>query len=331
MIVPRLTQLGKKCNTNNHKEYFPIKILDDIKVDKHWFEGLFPKTKENMLFIFKSYGKHEFVELSYPHDNYTNLSDKQKDIWYNVYHCYLQQFNYSMYANFYKKDFVKVSISKSDLIILRDITKVKISRNPSSSWLENQWENLSVKFKEEIKSGLKKYDNNCFIKTEKSSAKNEIKLEPKYTSIDVLEHLTSCKEYYKEYEFILNGYMFEYEQNVIMMKWKEDFDRNREFRVIILDNKVKGISQQLWYKKIKYEPAELIKIGNAVVNFFKANKFYCKDITVDLIVDTNFNVELIECNPGGIYSSSGSSLFHWIEDMGELYDKSDNVYFKYCL
>lgn len=234
-IIP--TRLGKECNTNNHHEYFPVRITDKIEVDKDWYESLLPITQENLNIIFKNYGSYELTTLEYPYTN--ELTERQRTVWYNIYHCYLHQFDYIMYADFYKKDYVSIPINKSDLIILRDISKVRISRNPSLSWLNSQFKDLSNQFKENIKEGLKKYGNECFVKTEKSSAKNEVKLEPKYTLSDILYHLTSCREYYKEYDFILNGYEFEYQQNVIIMKWREDFNRNREFRMIILDGKIK--------------------------------------------------------------------------------------------
>lgn len=325
MVTIIETSKYKLCNTNNHFEYFPIKITEKITIDKFWYQNLLPETQNNIKLISPDFVLDDF---DYPHDNYSKLNDVQKDLWYNFYHCYLQQFNYSKYASFYKKDCSIVPISRQNLLILRDVAKVKSTYNPSMSWIEDKFDDLTNEFKNNIKNGLKKYDNECFIKTDKTSAKNEIRLEPKYTTTDVLNHISSCSQYYREYDYLLTKFKLDVSHNLIIMKWIDDFDEDREFRVIILNKKVKGISQQKWFKKLNHTNQELEKIGLAIVNFFTINGFYCKDITVDLIVDKDYNVNLIECNPGGLYSSSGSSLFHWIDDKDMLYDESDTVYIK---
>ncbi|ADO67403.1 hypothetical protein crov369 [Cafeteria roenbergensis virus] len=316
----------KECNTNNHNEYFPVEILDEnkIKIDKKWFNKLTYKTKKRLhAFI----SKYELDNLKFPHNNYKSLNESQLKLWYNIYHCYLQQYDFTEYADFYNKDYVKIDISKNNLAILHKVCKVVISTNTSTSWINTQFEDLSEEFILQIINGLKKYDNYCFIKTNKTSGKNEISLTPKSTYLDVLNHLTNCKEYYIHFNRALDKYKLGDTENLIISKWRDDFDKYREFRVIILDGKIKGISQQLWYEKIIYSEEEILKISNAIIEFFNQNKFYVPDMTVDINVNIKYHVDLIECNPGGLYSSSGSSLFHWINDYDKLYDNTDITYF----
>ncbi len=50
------------------------------------------------------------------------------------------------------------------------------------------------------------------------------------------------------------------------------------------------------------------------------NKF--NDLVLDIYIDINGEAHLIECNPGSMWGSSGSSLFNWIVDFETLHNKN---------
>ena len=327
------TKDKNNLNSNNHYEYNPFKVKNKIiEIDRIWYNKLLDISKSRIDQIKNHYKtKITFLEFKYPHDNHKELDNEiDKEIWYNLYYTYLHQYDYEEWYKDLNMNIELVKVNKSDLRILFELCRVRVIRNPSSSWIESQLDDLSEQFKIDITNALKKFNNHCFVKTSKTSGKNEVKLEPKYTLTDVLMHFTSCKEYFKEFKYIIdNDYKFDYSLHFIIMPWNEKLDRDREFRIIVLDNKIKGISQQKWYKKIEFGDSEINKIYESIKKWFSSQtKFPFSDVTIDLWVDKEYNVHIIECNPGGIYSSSGSSLFHWINDYDKLCDETDKTYFK---
>jgi len=322
-------------NSSNHYEYSPFKVTNKIiEIDKIWYTKLLSISKLRLEQT-KDYYKTQitFLEFKYPHDNYKNLNNIDnidKEIWYNLYCIYLHQYDYEEWYKDLNMNIELIKVNKSDLYILFELCKVRILRDPSRLWIESQLEDLSDKFKDNIKNALNKFNNYCFVKTSKTSGKNEIKLEPVCTVKDVIMHFTSCKEYFSEFKYIIdNIYKFDYDLHFIIMPWNDKLNIDREFRIIVLDNKIKGISQQKWYKKIEFDDLEINELYKSIKQWYDTlNKFPFNDATIDLWVDKEYNVRLIECNPGGIYSSSGSSLFHWINDYDKLYDGTDKTYFK---
>lgn len=105
-----------------------------------------------------------------------------------------------------------------------------------------------------------------------------------------------------------------------VLKWRTIMPRN-EFRVFVYQNHITAISQQHLYSLFDYKEEELIKMGEMIVNYFQdeiQNKFehlgsYVMDVAI-LYHTENPYVYFIELNPFGAHYSSGSALFHWLDD-----------------
>lgn len=150
-------------------------------------------------------------------------------------------------------------------------------------------------------------ESGAFVKSHSKSCKNDLALKPLKTPEDIIDNLTASKD-------ILSRWR-ESNNLLIMMPFIENLDRMREFRVIILNRKIAGISQQSWYKSLDWTPDEatfkaIQKLWEDELNA----KLYHADVVLDVYIDNLGVARLIECNPGGVWCSSGSALFSWVTD-----------------
>jgi len=124
--------------------------------------------------------------------------------------------------------------------------------------------------------------------------------------------------------------------------WRNDWNHNLEFRVFVHERKVVCISQYVttkytgWNKEnIKPVSLKILEYcNNHIIPKFELNSFVVDVICVSQnnipIIDssTHFDVELVEFNPFGKELSSGSALFHWLNDSA-MYGTGENVIVRY--
>lgn len=114
--------------------------------------------------------KITFPEFKYPHNNHKEHNNEiDKEIWYNLYYTYLHKYDYEEWYKDLNMNIELVKVNRSDLQILFELYRVRVIRNPSSSWIESQLDDLSKQFKINIRNALKRFNNNCFVKTSKTS------------------------------------------------------------------------------------------------------------------------------------------------------------------
>ena len=87
--------------------------------------------------------------------------------------------------------------------------------------------------------------------------------------------------------------------------------------LFVLGIKVTDISQQKLYQVFDY-------IDKGIVSN-TCEKYWmpcvpCKSFVADIWIDfENEKAYLLECNPVGVHSASGSALLHWVRDLDVLY------------
>jgi len=164
-----------------------------------------------------------------------------------------------------------------------------------------------------------------FAKISDKSAKHGIKLEPCFKLEDVFNCLTRSPD-------ILRTLMKEGTgAYLILLPWDERINESNEFRVIIQDRQVVAISQQIWYKKVNMAADKCQDIAWSIHHYYKTKKdeLPYNDCVLDVWVDEHNVTRLIEINPGSAWSSSGSALFHWINDFSLLKENDGRIYFRY--
>lgn len=122
--------------------------------------------------------------------------------------------------------------------------------------------------------------------------------------------------------------------NLYICTFRKDWHERNEFRAFVYRGRLTAISQYSWCRDYGWT-RELIAVAackmaeyirNNVIPVAVAN--ICESFVVDVII-VDSNVELIEFNSFGAELSSGSALFEWQRDRGQLYSDGSIVYVRY--
>ena len=250
-----------------------------------------------------------------PHTNKTDVLyvETYGNCWWDCYHAYNAQFNYDEWYPYLQELLPPVhiiTVKSTDIAVLREICHIKLYREVD---IYDKLDDLSGELRKQLREFIEKYTE-LFVKTNKTSGKNYVPLTPKVTVADVIDLLTSqC--FLTEYE----PRSIERPFSIIVMPWNNSIKSDYEFRVIIHNYSVRGIAQQRWYSMCSQMYPNIVHIAQQIIKYYQEqvrNRLPYPDVVLDLWVDPtdNFSVHLIECNPGGLYATSGSSLFSWIRD-----------------
>lgn len=189
-----------------------------------------------------------------------------------------------------------------------------------------------------IQSILNKHsDTGLFVKIISTSGKNDADLYPCHNIFQIIDTLTNSVKILKELDASVNN------QSIVIVPWNYNISSHNEFRVIVIDRKIVAISQQRWYEilwpkicaSMEMELNQCLpKISESIINLYDKikNKLDYNSVVLDIYFDfKTHQTHLIECNPGDIWSASGSSLFHWIKDINIFKSDHQNIYFRYLI
>ena len=127
--------------------------------------------------------------------------------------------------------------------------------------------------------------------------------------------------------------------NIVIRPYFKNLEPKMEFRLFIKNNKINAISQYLCYDQfeILQDITFLTKVRKKILNFYnddnvckKLGNVY-KNYVLDVFVSVDLkSIFIIEINPFGAYSSSGSALYEWISDDNILnqYDDKNSPYMR---
>eukprot|EP01084_Bolivina_argentea_P259923 438787_1 len=327
IIISHLTDY----NTNNYHEYNPWiynETNECLTIDKMWFESI-PSFLQNSL-------KHHFnqtkiifcSEFKYPHKYVGN------NVEIKAYTTYLRGFDYDCWYNNSitngPKNVKIINITTSMKNDLLHITKQRCIDNNTHSdkYIINYKQYKSLIKLKNILSTYFDGNSEYFIRYGSSSAKHDFKLYPITNEDSAMDYLTKSLKFY-QFEYLKKNK----QTKLILIPWNHNICGRNEFRMFIYRNTVTGISQQNWYNVYNYNDNELNIVIDTV---FEKIKYWRNDIIYDSYVADvwidfeNCNAYLIECNPWGIFGSSGSSLFDWKDHYDVLYGV-DKAQFRYVL
>jgi hypothetical protein len=202
----------------------------------------------------------------------------------------------------------------------------------------------------------------CFVKTSQKSSKNDIGVTPVFTVADVLQQLTSSRDVLVQ-SFEKTG--TKACQSIVVQPFRPAISSRNELRVFVENRRVVAISQQKWMRSYGLTAEDCMPMAEAVVALYDnhirdAAPYYAScvlDVWVDLDSGTAIEqveqqdkqesaakqqqpnkAHLIEINPGEKWASSGSALFHWIDDAPvfatskhEDYDTDREIVFRFVL
>ncbi len=340
----------RPCNSTNHHEYSPFIVSPStLTIDPSWWQQLLDITKKGIENEASKYQLSiEYSHVNTPHDNFHTLEAKDKGkgeyplytCWYDVYTVYLHQFDYHIwlpYISTIMPHVVTLKIPSYVVSIMEEVAKVAQFRKMTLRDKMRFFEDVPTKLIQDIDKaihtvGSKQGEKSlAFIKTSRTSGKNEREIRPVSDPYDLLHYLTETSVHYKDYS---KYRQMGHDLHIIVLPWLAELDNKREFRVIVEGLRVRGISQQQWYADLHLDPTEVPTICQNIIDYYeneiKPLLILYPNVVMDMWLDNDNKPHLIECNPGQKWASSGSSLFHWIND-ADILLHSERPQFRYIL
>ena len=232
---------------------------------------------------------------------------------------------------FHKNNYIKIIIDKCDLKWIREANKLAIITGRFSEIYRDDLNDLTNK----LKSTCSKYlSNSVFVRTEHVSLKSgKYGIGPYYNFETIIESICTTSRTHNAIddsdEFI----------TIYLIKWI-DLNPDKEFRIFVYNNNITGISIQHIYEYNKWINLSDIKLLIKNIKEYFNNIFkqkWNKTITSTLVSNYTFDLVLneqnefyfIEQNSFGAKYCAGSSLFHWVNDVGILNNDSGDIEFRY--
>ncbi len=288
ILFYRIEHMVQFYNTCNHREYNPYYVDGaQLVLDTRW--------------AFDYGGSHVRRQIQTPHQHYQR-HPKEKDVYWK----YVQNFDYQKWYTPTCPDmaqnvrFVNLSGHKEKLL------------SATTQRLKNGWHDEDMSsLRDDIANavdGSKEY----FVRLSAGSAKHDVHPRPLDSPNDIVDLLTKSERFWRE-EYTKDKQSF-----LVLVPWNDQLTSKFEFRVFVHNRRVTGVSQQHCTRCFCYTGKELDTIESLIKPYDVPYESYVADVWVDC--DQNRAV-LIECNPFGAHSSSGSALFDWIKDNDVLHGK----------
>ncbi len=256
-------------------------------------------------------------------DHYNTSNIRPPDITPEIYNNWVNKFSFEKwYSGLLEAQLIKLTSYDKEILI--ELSKKVILRGRKLKMDDLMKFNMS--FIREIRSALALYNHSVFVKTSEKSGKNDSDVEPSSTVLDIIKGLTNSKDIYL-YSLTRQDSC----NYIIIQPWNDRITKQNEFRVIIENKRILGISQQRIYQNVDLTTELCIRAGNSIQKWYNNIKdsIPFDSVVLDLFVDfeDSNTVNLIECNPGYCWGSSGSALFNWIYD--KVFLDSPDIYFRY--
>lgn len=298
---------GRTFNTKNHFLYAPYKSCgQEMKIDKTWWESLLPSTREKI-----ALRQFSLSTIEIPHKTTEDSEYCRKmrcaltaDADY-IYHRYLDSFDYHVWFDENLTNGPKNVL----LFSLSDMEKTLI--------LKNDFKLLSERLEREILSFP------LFIRLSGTSGKNSFELAP----IQSIQDIFTFLRLNKNVRFELQKPK---ETCLILMPWRKEIEPKYEFRIFVHERRLTAVSQQDWFELFEYDDDDLCLFKEAFDSIEFISQLPYNSFVADVWVDRKMQcVNLIECNPFGAHSASGSALFNWDKDFDQLHGKTNFVEFRF--
>ena len=119
---------------------------------------------------------------------------------------------------------------------------------------------------------------------------------------------------------------------LVLIPWRDDMNALNEFRCFIHNGRLTAMSvynyreygSRKWSLKPELEIRMIVKNVCEKWNQLEPDAPW-NSCVMDVHVSRDLKVEVIEFNPFGAQSMTGSSMFHWIQDYDQLHGKTDII------
>lgn len=239
------------------------------------------------------------------------------------------------WINNFKNFYLLLNIDYNDLMLLKNMNNLCLIKNEIPELYKEDFETMIKKY--EYVDKYLKINGGHFIRTDNVCLKYSKYGNIPYDNIRMIfESILTCSIGHSPLYNTTN------ELHIYLIPWIK-INKSKEFRVFVYKNKITAISQQYMYQsneilkmKTKDEKNDIInKWINIICIFFNKfikNKFVSiENYIYDFCILDNDLPYFIEINPFGREYSSGSALFHWINDNDKIYNTENKLYFRYTI
>jgi len=246
--------------------------------------------------------------------------------------------NTSNWINSFHQNYTVINIDEQDIKWMKEAYTIGSYTGKFPSSFDDEKANMIERYK-----FVEKYfqEAKYFVRCNRVSLKyGQHGVGPYYTFEQIIESLVTCIENHTP---IKDKNKDSEPLTLYLLNWQK-FDKYKEYRIFICNNRISAISQQNIYEvneflnSFTYE--ECIKIVQKHVgiiyerfeNHIKKKITHTENYCMDAVILENDSLYFIEINSFGAEYAAGSALFHWINDEDILYAKHDNtITFRYSV
>ena len=235
----------------------------------------------------------------------------------------VNQGNTSNWINSFHDSYHTITLDSQDLTWMKKAFKVGRMTGEFSKLYQDELDDLLLKYSDVPFFDGTKY----FVRTEYVSLKYGMHGAGPYTNLkEIIESMVSSIEGHTAFKDE------DISCTIFLMKWLDDLDPLKEFRIFVKDNKITALSQQNLYVDNTWlkdkTDNDIRRLVYQIINHFnvhiKGHFIHVRDYVMDLAI-VNDEPYFIEINSFGKEYASGSSLFHWINDYDQLYGNNKEI------
>lgn len=302
----------QRFNSTNHHEWAPFRHGKDdtVEVESAWWVSL---SLEMQVEIERVVSIEHVHKVAVPHE----AEILGKTTCNEVYQAYLDCFSFARWQNL-RPEAVLIPLAAGDRLVLEGIARRHAlggSRLDSGD-LGEVGETLIAN----LQAAIHQVGGRAFAKTAEKSAKNDVTLRPHDTPSSIIQELTQSKDVLQQSLGTGGTGKRRTAKYLVVQPWIDDVSASNEFRVIIAERRVVGITQQVWARFVGHSELTAAAAAQPLLNlWYHVLLPSCPyaDCVLDAYVVDNV-AHLIEINPCGVWGSSGSGLFHWLIDQEQL-------------
>ena len=189
----------------------------------------------------------------------------------------------------------------------RDELKIIIDRL-KTSWIDAMW----------------------FFRFDGRSPKDGASEYPVFTAEQVITKIVTSK---RGFTSMMDG-----EDTIYFVKYENNWDRQREFRVFVYKQRVTAISQYTYDKSMLSGKSTAMakELGLKIKTYLEndvlplvCSKIGTNNVVCDMYVNDNGSLRIIEFNSFGYWLAAGSALFNWLKDKEQLYNQKGVTYMRF--
>lgn len=212
---------------------------------------------------------------------------------------------------------------------------IKILKNYASDYLKNTLiKNVLIKNNEQLffdKFAQKWREGNWFFRFNSISPKDGVPDYPVSNIYDVINKIITSK---RAFNSMLDG-----ENTIYFVKYDQEWDKKREFRVFVYHQKVTAISQyNISTKSILSGKSnnEAKQLALGIKKYLEedilpnvCNKIGTNNVVCDIYINKDMSYRIVEFNSFGYWLAAGSALYDWLDDKEKIYNTNDTTYIRF--